>query len=124
MDGNRDRKSSGCIICGERQGRITRGLCIRYHGRYIAAVKGMNAPERAEFEAHLIAAGKLLPDRKGQKLRPEDDEFASALKAFREKSKPEAEAKPEVEAEPEIKPQVPAAAASADRHQRPRIFKH
>ena len=77
-----ERAASGqCIICGAEKVKLRLGLCPKHHGRYKAELAKVSPENREDFEAKLIEAGMLLPNRKGQKLRPEDNEFA----VFREK---------------------------------------
>lgn len=74
-----------CVICNTPSERRTRGLCEKHRGRFQRALSEISPEKRPAFEADLIAKGMLLPNRKGQKLRPEDDEFAVALGEFQAK---------------------------------------
>ena len=75
-----------CIICNAPAEALQRGLCERHRGRFKAAIAKISPEKRPEFEADLIEQGMLLPNRKGQKLRPEDDEFPVALGKFQAKT--------------------------------------
>jgi hypothetical protein len=88
-----------CIICNAPADALQRGLCERHRGRFKAAIAKISPENREAFEAQLIANGKLLPNRRGQKLRPEDDEFAVELAAFQASSTPKPKEKPATVAE-------------------------
>jgi len=88
-----------CIICGEKAEPRNRGLCDKHRGRFKTALAKIPPENREAFEAQLIANGKLLPNRRGQKLRPEDDEFAVELAAFQAAATPKPKEKPATVAE-------------------------
>jgi hypothetical protein len=53
-----------------------------HHGRFMTALRAIPRDKREEFEQSLIEKGMLLPARRGQKLRPDEDEFRIALVEF------------------------------------------
>lgn len=55
-----------CLICG-RKLRLVRGLCNTHYIQFQKAQKPLSPVQIDAFEEELIAAGKLLPSRQGQK---------------------------------------------------------
>jgi hypothetical protein len=69
-----------CLLCDKTE--YERGLCTTHYGRYHRAVQNLPLDQRESFEAAQIAAGKILPSRRGQGPRRkqvapfEDNEWA------------------------------------------------
>lgn len=80
-----------CIICEEDGGRLTRGLCIKHHTRYVTARKKIPEDRREAYDEYLVANGLLLPSRKGRRVDPDANEFAVAAGEFLAGSTPAAQ---------------------------------
>jgi hypothetical protein len=69
-----------CFLCDKTE--YERGLCTTHYSRYYRAVQALPFDQRESFEAAQIAAGKILPSRRGQGPRRkqvapfEDNEWA------------------------------------------------
>ncbi len=75
---------TGCLVCGDSDTRITRGLCVMHHNRWRKQRESLPESARKAFDKELIERGLLLPSRQG---RPaiDDDVFADvAMEILRE----------------------------------------
>ena len=77
-----------CIICEDGGGRITRGLCIKHHTRYVTSRKQIPVDRRDAYDEFLVENGLLLPSRKGRRVDPDENEFALAMSEFLSNSSP------------------------------------
>lgn len=71
---------AGCLICGEPV--LKRGLCGAHYGRFKRRIDSKPKSERLAFEEFLISKGMLARSQQGQRLPPDDDEFAIADAEF------------------------------------------
>lgn len=70
-----------CIICGETDTKITRGLCRKHYGRFQRAASRILPEALEEYEAKLIEGGFLLPS-KPPGLQVDLDVFAEIAAEF------------------------------------------
>ena len=84
MSNNKGTKveTPACIVCGEG-GRMRRGLCDNHYMMFQRSLKQVPEGQQDAFEESLIAAGKLLPNRQGQKAST-NNPFLEAAKQFLE----------------------------------------
>jgi hypothetical protein len=81
---SRPRVTSNCLICEEHEtaeNRLRRGLCTRHYEQFRRAAATIPPAKLADFERGLIEAGKLLPNRQGQK-GGDVNEFAAFAEQF------------------------------------------
>jgi hypothetical protein len=71
-----------CIICGESQEGRRRGLCQKHYEQYRRKRNSLRPELVSSWEATLIDAGKLLPNRQGKQADAEQDAFADEFEAF------------------------------------------
>jgi hypothetical protein len=69
-----------CIVCGEG-GRMRRGLCDNHYMMFQRSLKQVPESKQEAFEESLIAAGKLLPNRQGQRSSTKNP-FLDAAREF------------------------------------------
>jgi hypothetical protein len=72
----RKTEHDGCLICGGVTKTMTRGLCTAHYLKWLRQMKKLSEIGQQQFEARLIEAGQLSPNKQGQ--RPE------ALNPFRD----------------------------------------
>lgn len=74
-----------CLInnehCSQSSARLRRGLCNAYYAQFRRELDRLPAEEQDEFDDYLVAQGRLLPSRQGQ--RDSDRVFADAVEEFR-----------------------------------------
>lgn len=78
-----------CLLCDKTE--YERGLCTTHYPRYRRAVQALPLDQRESFEAAQIAAGKILPSRRGQRPRrkqvaPFEDKEWAQLPASKKQS--------------------------------------
>lgn len=81
-----------CILCEDDATRITRGLCVKHHTRYLTARKRVEAKggDPDAYDEYLIGLGLLLPSRKGKRLDPSENVFDETVADFLGLPSPEA----------------------------------
>jgi hypothetical protein len=73
MTRNDNQYEKRCVICGSKQGRITRGLCSAHYLKLQSHLRKLTPEGVAALEDRLMAEGKLLPpDVAGKKARTPD----------------------------------------------------
>lgn len=71
-----------CIICGESHKDRRRGLCMKHYEQYRRKIKSLRSDFVPSWEAALIEAGKLMPNRQGKHIDAEENAFADEFEAF------------------------------------------
>lgn len=69
---NKTETTKKCLLCDQTAKK--RGLCSMHYERFRRASNQLPLHLRKDFEANLIASGKLLPNNPGGKVI--DDEFS------------------------------------------------
>ena len=78
-----ERAAKGvCIICEDGSTRITRGLCIKHHTRYMTSRRLIPEDRRGAYDDYLVSKGLLLMSRKGRRVDPNENEYALAAEEF------------------------------------------
>ncbi len=70
-----------CVVCEKAEDNRRRGLCVTDYNRFRQALLQVPQDRRQEFEALMIAQGRLLESRQGRRAVT-DDVFADALADF------------------------------------------
>jgi hypothetical protein len=104
MSNNKGTKveTPACIVCGEG-GRMRRGLCDSHYMMFQRSLKQVPAEKQDAYEDSLVASGKLLPNRQGQKSST-NNPFMEAAREFLEPHQKEIAARAEALAEKLDKP--------------------
>jgi hypothetical protein len=63
----KDQQTKGCLICGRITKPLTRGLCTAHYLSFNRQMKKLSEHGKQQFEAQLIAAGQLSPNKQGQR---------------------------------------------------------
>lgn len=71
---------SGCLICGDSDKKLTRGLCPAHHAQYLRVRKAAFDPDA--FDTHLIHQGMLLASKQGRRLASGENPFGEELAEF------------------------------------------
>jgi hypothetical protein len=85
MAKNDKNKPKGCLICGKDTESGGRGLCSSHFNIFVRHRKKLTDQGRIEFEAQLVADGKLLPSRQGKRADVEDP-FEESVKKLIQKN--------------------------------------